>query len=185
MMKYTLLVAIVALAAMPVLAQSKTTKKASSAAHPNTTAPTKVTGEPKKTPSGLEYWDIKVGTGPTAEKGHMVTVNYTGWLTNGKKFDSSVDAGKPFDFTLGAGAVIKGWDEGVADSAATCVWRARLSGCDPTKLDPDLRCGAAGSEVILITKAQSRGGTSPLQIGNFRFQIRSGVGNAAPINLQS
>ena len=74
MMKYTLLVAIVALAAMPVLAQSKTTKKASSAAHPNTTAPTKVTGEPKKTPSGLEYWDIKVGTGPTAEKGHMVTV---------------------------------------------------------------------------------------------------------------
>src|SRR5207253_9703115 len=106
--------AIVALAATAVLAQSQTTKKASPAAHPNTTAPTKVTGEPTKTPSGLNYWDIKVGAGPTAQKGQMVTVNYTGWLTNGKKFDSSVDAGKPFDFTLGAGAVIKGWDKGVA-----------------------------------------------------------------------
>ena len=135
MMKYTLLVAIVALAAMAV-AQSKTTKKASSAARPNTTAPTKVTGEPTKTPSGLNYWDIKVGAGPTAQKGQMVTVNYTGWLTNGKKFDSSVDAGRPFDFTLGAGAVIKGWDEGVAGM--------KVGGKRQLRIPPQLAYGGRG-----------------------------------------
>lgn len=76
--------------------------------------PTKVTGEPTKTASGLEYWDIKQGTGPTAQSGQTVQVHYTGWLTSGKKFDSSVGSGKPFAFRLGAGDVIKGWDEGVA-----------------------------------------------------------------------
>jgi len=80
----------------------------------NTNAPTHVTGNPTKTDSGLEYWDIKSGTGATATAGHKVQVHYTGWLTSGKKFDSSVDAGRPFPFTLGAGQVIKGWDEGVA-----------------------------------------------------------------------
>lgn len=80
----------------------------------NTNAPTHVTGTPTKTDSGLEYWDIKPGTGATATAGHKVQVHYTGWLTTGKKFDSSVDAGRPFPFTLGAGQVIKGWDEGVA-----------------------------------------------------------------------
>jgi FKBP-type peptidyl-prolyl cis-trans isomerase len=112
MPKSTLLIAL-ALVATFVLAQSSTRKKASPA-RPNTTAPTKVTGEPTKTPSGLEYWDIKLGTGPIAEKGQTVKVHYTGWLTTGKKFDSSVDSGRPFSFTLGAGEVIKGWDEGVA-----------------------------------------------------------------------
>ena len=107
----TLLIAL-ALVATFVLAQSSTRKKASPA-RPNT-APTKVAGDSTKTPSGLEYWDIKPGTGPTAEKGQPVKVHYTGWLTTGKKFDSSVDSGKPFSFTLGAGEVIKGWDEGVA-----------------------------------------------------------------------
>jgi FKBP-type peptidyl-prolyl cis-trans isomerase len=75
--------------------------------------PTKVTGKPTTTASGLQYWDIKVGTGATAAAGHKVSVNYTGWLTNGKQFDSSVGK-QPFEFTLGAGQVIKGWDEGVA-----------------------------------------------------------------------
>ena len=111
MPKSTLLIAL-ALVATFVLAQSSTRKKASPA-RPNTTAPTKVTGDSTKTPSGLEYWDIKLGTGPTAEKGQTVKVHYTGWLTTGKKFDSSVDSGRPFSFTLGAGEVIKGWDEGV------------------------------------------------------------------------
>ena len=58
-----------------------------------TAAPTKVTGKGVTTVSGLQYWDIKVGTGPTAVRGQMVKVHYTGWLTTGKKFDSSVDRG--------------------------------------------------------------------------------------------
>lgn len=112
MLRNGLLIAIVAVAVTAVLAQSGTAEKGSP--RTNTNAPTKVTGAPTKTPSGLEYWDIKVGTGPAAQKGQKVKVHYTGWLTSGKKFDSSVDAGKPFPFTLGAGEVIKGWDEGVA-----------------------------------------------------------------------
>ena len=66
------------------------------------------------TPSGLKYVDLVVGTGPEAQTGQTVAVHYTGWLTDGKKFDSSVDRGQPFSFPLGAGRVIKGWDEGVA-----------------------------------------------------------------------
>lgn len=80
----------------------------------DTSAPTKVTGDGVKTASGLQYWDIRVGTGQVAKEGSHVRVHYTGWLTNGKKFDSSVDAGKPFDFTIGNGEVIKGWEEGVS-----------------------------------------------------------------------
>src|SRR6516165_12245877 len=66
------------------------------------------------TPSGLKYEDLQAGTGVAAKSGDTVEVHYTGWLTNGKKFDSSVDRGQPFSFQLGAGRVIKGWDEGVA-----------------------------------------------------------------------
>jgi FKBP-type peptidyl-prolyl cis-trans isomerase FkpA len=70
-----------------------------------------------KTPSGLEYYDHEVGTGPEAKAGQQVMVHYTGWLYNdgeqGGKFDSSKDRNQPFEFDLGAGMVIKGWDEGV------------------------------------------------------------------------
>ncbi len=66
------------------------------------------------TPSGLKYIDIVTGTGATPQTGQLVTVHYTGWLTDGTKFDSSVDRGQPFRFTLGEGRVIKGWDEGVS-----------------------------------------------------------------------
>jgi len=65
------------------------------------------------TPSGLKYEDLKIGTGAEAKAGQAVSVHYTGWLTDGKKFDSSKDRGQPFQFALGAGQVIKGWDEGV------------------------------------------------------------------------
>lgn len=65
------------------------------------------------TPSGLKYVDQVVGTGDVAVAGKTVSVHYTGLLENGKKFDSSVDRGQPFSFPLGAGRVIKGWDEGV------------------------------------------------------------------------
>ena len=66
------------------------------------------------TPSGLKYDDLQVGAGDEAKAGQKVEVHYTGWLTNGTKFDSSKDHGSPFVFPLGAGRVIKGWDEGVA-----------------------------------------------------------------------
>ena len=65
------------------------------------------------TPSGLQYIDLAEGEGATAEAGNNVSVHYTGWLTDGTKFDSSVDSDQPFQFLLGAGQVIAGWDEGV------------------------------------------------------------------------
>ena len=65
------------------------------------------------TDSGLQYVDLVVGTGRQAELGDTATVHYTGWLEDGTKFDSSLDRGRPFSFRVGAGQVIKGWDEGV------------------------------------------------------------------------
>ncbi|HEY7616253.1 MAG TPA: FKBP-type peptidyl-prolyl cis-trans isomerase [Terriglobales bacterium] len=110
MLKRVLTAAIVLAATGVLFAQGGQPKSSTT----DTSKPTKVTGDPTKTASGLEYWDIKTGTGLTAERGKRVSVHYTGWLTNGKKFDSSVDRGTPFAFSLGAGEVIKGWDEGVA-----------------------------------------------------------------------
>ena len=66
------------------------------------------------TPSGLKYVDEKVGTGAQPQAGQTVSVHYTGTLTDGTKFDSSVDRGTPLDFKLGVGQVIKGWDEGIS-----------------------------------------------------------------------
>jgi len=113
-----------------VIAQTPPAKKASSS------GPTKVTGEPTKTASGLEYWDIKGGTGAVAQTGHHVKVDYTGWLTDGTKFDSSVGSGRPFDFLLGGGQVIKGWDEGVAGM--------KVGGKRQLRIPPDLAYGAKG-----------------------------------------
>ena len=66
------------------------------------------------TPSGLKYTDLVEGSGPSPRPGQTAVVHYTGKLTDGTKFDSSVDRGQPFEFPLGRGSVIKGWDEGVA-----------------------------------------------------------------------
>lgn len=71
-------------------------------------------GKGVTTKSGLMYTDEKEGTGPAAKAGDRVVVHYTGWLKDGTKFDSSHDHGKPFEFPLGAGKVIKGWDQGIA-----------------------------------------------------------------------
>jgi peptidylprolyl isomerase len=66
------------------------------------------------TPSGLKYIDLVAGTGEQPKNGQFVTVQYTGWLLDGRKFDSSLDRGRPFPFPLGQSYVIKGWDEGVS-----------------------------------------------------------------------
>ncbi len=68
---------------------------------------------PTVLPSGVKYWNVKVGTGLRAILGSRCVVHYTGWLKSGRKFDSSYDAGKPFAFELGKHQVIKGWEEGV------------------------------------------------------------------------
>lgn len=75
---------------------------------------TSETGNMVTMASGLQYEDLVVGTGPAAQTGDSVSVHYTGWLEDGTKFDSSLDRGTPFDFILGTGRVIQGWDEGVA-----------------------------------------------------------------------
>jgi peptidylprolyl isomerase len=69
---------------------------------------------PSTTASGLVYYDLREGQGASPSPGQKVNVHYTGWLVDGKKFDSSVDRGEPFAFKVSAGAVIAGWDEGVA-----------------------------------------------------------------------
>jgi peptidylprolyl isomerase len=66
-----------------------------------------------QTATGLEYVDLFEGTGARPKSGDTVSVHYTGWLKSGTKFDSSVDRGSPFEFPIGKGRVIKGWDEGV------------------------------------------------------------------------
>lgn len=79
--------------------------------------PTNTTGENNvgviTTASGLQYEDLVTGSGQAAKAGDTVSVHYTGWLTDGTEFDSSVGRGQPFEFRLGTGGVIKGWDEGV------------------------------------------------------------------------
>ena len=115
---------------------------ASLAAQTDNSSPTKVEGKSKKTASGVEYWDLKVGTGTTATNGKTVTVHYTGWLaSNGKKFDSSVDRGQPFMFDLGAGHVIKGWEEGVAGM--------KVGGKRQLRIPPDLGYGARGAGGVI------------------------------------
>jgi FKBP-type peptidyl-prolyl cis-trans isomerase len=106
------------------------------AARPHTNAPTKVTGDGLKTDSGLQYWDIKIGTGEVAKEGSHVKVHYTGWLTTGQKFDSSVGTNQPFDLTLGQGDVIKGWDEGIVGM--------KVGGKRQLRIPPDLAYGAEG-----------------------------------------
>ncbi len=81
---------------------------------PDTTVIDGKTVKLKSTPSGLRYYDMKVGTGPNPKVGQTVSVQYTGTLLDGTKFDSSYDhGGKPIDFPIGVGQVIPGWDEGV------------------------------------------------------------------------
>ena len=97
------------------------------------------------TPSGLKYEEIKVGTGDVAETGKVVTVHYTGWLTDGKKFDSSKDRGQPFDFPLGGGRVIRGWDEGVKGM--------KVGGVRKLTIPADLGYGSRGAGGVIPPNA--------------------------------
>jgi FKBP-type peptidyl-prolyl cis-trans isomerase FkpA len=101
------------------------------------------------TPSGLQYTDNVVGDGAEATAGQHVTVHYTGWLYNegeqGAKFDSSRDRNDPFDFPLGAGMVIKGWDEGVQGM--------KIGGQRTLIIPPELGYGARGAGGVIPPNA--------------------------------
>ena len=94
-----------------------------------------------KTASGLEYVDLVVGTGAQPAAGQSVSVQYTGWLTDGRKFDSSLDRGQPLVFPVGRGRVIKGWDEGVGSM--------KVGGKRKLTIPPHLGYGAAGAGGVI------------------------------------
>lgn len=97
------------------------------------------------TASGLYVEDVKAGTGAVAEAGKTVVVHYTGWLPDGTKFDSSLDRNQPYSFQLGAGRVIKGWDEGVAGM--------KVGGERKLVIPPDLAYGPGGRAPVIPPNA--------------------------------
>jgi FKBP-type peptidyl-prolyl cis-trans isomerase FkpA len=97
------------------------------------------------TASGLQIEELVVGSGNAATAGQKVSVHYTGWLTNGTKFDSSKDRGEPFIFPLGKGHVIRGWDEGVAGM--------KVGGKRKLTIPPALGYGARGAGGVIPPNA--------------------------------
>ena len=102
-------------------------------------------GQEITTESGLKYQDVAMGNGREAALGDTATVHYTGWLPDGKKFDSSVDRKEPFSFRVGAGQVIKGWDEGVAGM--------KVGGKRKLTIPPQLGYGARGAGGVIPPNA--------------------------------
>ena len=98
-----------------------------------------------KTSSGLTIEDLVVGDGDTAAAGQRVSVHYTGWTTDGKKFDSSKDRGQAFIFSLGRGEVIRGWDEGVAGM--------KVGGKRKLTIPPELGYGSRGAGKVIPPNA--------------------------------
>lgn len=102
-----------------------------------------------ESPTGLKFEDTVVGTGPSPAKGQKCVMHYTGWLwengAKGAKFDSSLDRGRPFDFPLGMGRVIKGWDEGVASM--------KVGGKRTLLIPPSLGYGASGAAGVIPPNA--------------------------------
>jgi FKBP-type peptidyl-prolyl cis-trans isomerase FkpA len=113
------------------------------------------------TPSGLQYEDTEIGTGAEANKGQSVTVHYTGWLykdgVQGAKFDSSKDRNDPFVFHLGAGMVIRGWDEGVAGM--------KVGGARTLIIPSDLGYGSRGAGGVIPPNATLKFDVELLAIG--------------------
>jgi len=101
------------------------------------------------TPTGLKYQDLKVGDGATPKNGQTCVMHYTGWLWEndgkGKKFDSSVDRGQPFEFSLGMGRVIKGWDQGVSTM--------KVGGKRVLLIPPQLGYGTRGAGAVIPPNA--------------------------------
>src|SRR5919106_5982630 len=108
----------------------------------------------------LQMEDLVVGTGAAASSGQKVTVHYTGWLTNGTKFDSSKDRGDPFVFNLGKGQVIKGWDEGVQGM--------KIGGRRKLTIPPAMGYGSRGAggvipgDATVVVRGELLGGCLPL-----------------------
>ena len=128
-------------------AESETPASASTAgpAAPAQPAAEETAPKSRTTESGLVIEDLAVGDGATAMAGQSVTVHYTGWLTNGTKFDSSLDRGDPFVFQLGQRMVIPGWDEGVAGM--------QVGGKRKLTIPPELGYGARGAGGVIPPNA--------------------------------
>lgn len=116
--------------------QSDQESSGNQAASTSTSTGAPASGGEVTLPNGLKYVEVKVGDGALAENGKTVSVHYTGWLTDGTQFDSSVDRNEPYRFQLGTGAVIKGWDEGLKGM--------RVGGKRKLTIPPDLAYGASG-----------------------------------------
>ncbi len=106
-------------------------------------------GQTVTTPSGMKIIDTEIGTGPMPQRGQICVMNYTGWLyengVKGAKFDSSLDRGQPFEFPIGRGRVIAGWDEGVATM--------KVGGKRMLIIPPDLGYGAEGAGGVIPPNA--------------------------------
>jgi FKBP-type peptidyl-prolyl cis-trans isomerase FkpA len=142
-MKSKLIVGMYSLFVVLVVLTSACTKQEDSISTPPTHEP--AAAQPVASVTGLKIEDSKAGTGTVAQDGNSVTVHYTGWLTNGTKFDSSKDRGQPFTFQLGAGQVIKGWDQGVAGM--------KVGGVRKLTISPNLGYGASGAGDVIPPNA--------------------------------
>jgi FKBP-type peptidyl-prolyl cis-trans isomerase len=144
MRKTQILIVIMVLMAPNLIAQTKHLKRGSTlSATPvvSVSRPTPVSGEGIAAPSGVKYWDIQSGEGTPAVKGHVVKVLYKAWVEGGKMFDSSTSLDKPTIFTLGAGQVIPGWEEGMEGMKA--------GGKRQIRVPAELAYGAAGVPPIV------------------------------------
>ena len=133
----------------PLMAFALVVALAGASAAASTTATAQAVGKPMTTSSGLQITDSKIGAGATPKPGQICVMHYTGWLyqdgVKGKKFDSSLDRGQPFEFPLGRKQVIAGWDEGVATM--------KVGGKRTLIIPPELGYGARGAGAVIPPNA--------------------------------